>query len=65
MKMKNSALYMGAKHGTPIQKNYASPLKQDVPKNTQTPSTRKFASKKLTSKQKEEMLKKYKEKTKK
>ena len=56
---------MGAKHGTPIQKNYASPLKQDVPKNPQTPSTRKFASKKLTSKQKEEALKKYKEKTKK
>ena len=34
-KMKNSALHMGAKHGSPIQANYASPAKGDGRKDDQ------------------------------
>ena len=44
------------------QKEDPSPAKQAEPQNPQKPATRKFAAKKLTAKQKKEMLEKYKAK---
>ena len=40
-KMKNSALHMGAKHRTPIQANYGSPVKEMDPMHNGKPGIQK------------------------